>query len=310
MTAQFRISAWAGSGHTTTAAVTAAVRDAAEVGFDGIWLPQTLSVDAIAALAVAASQVPTIHVGTAVVPLQGRHPFPLAQQALTAADAAGPGRFTLGVGVTHRVVSETFYGFPYRDAVELCAEELEALHGLIGPDRRADISGRHVVAHVGITMPAAAPGLVVAALGPKMLELAGRLSDGTVTWMTGPKTLQSHIIPAISGAASRAQRDAPRVIAGLPVCVTSDVPSAYDAVRPRIQASGQMPSYQRQLALEGLDDVAKLAIVGDADHVGEQISALAASGVTELMADVFGTPEEQAETRSVLSNFARGGQAA
>ena len=308
MSAPLRISAWAGSGHTTVAAVTGAVRDAADAGFDGVWLPQTLSVDAIAALAVAATQVPTIHVGTAVVPLQGRHPFPLAQQALTAADAAGPGRFTLGVGVTHAVVSETFYGFPYRDAVELCREELEALHGLLGPERRANVNGRHVITQVGVTMPAPPPSLVVAALGPKMLELAGRLSDGTVTWMTGPKTLQARIIPAISEAAARAERSSPRVIAGLPVCVTSDVVAAREAVRPRIQAAGQMPSYRRQLALEGLDDVAELAIVGDADHVLESLSALADAGVTELMADVFGSADEQAHTREVLCNFPRGGR--
>ncbi len=305
MTTQFRISAWAGSGFATVADVTSAVQRAADAGFDGVWLPQTLSFDAIAALAVAASQVPGIHVGTAVVPLQGRHPFPLAQQALTAADAAGPGRFTLGVGVTHAFVSETFYGFPYRDAVALCREDLEALHGLLGPDRKVSIAGKFVVAQVGISMQTPPPSLVVAALGPKMLELAGRLSDGTVTWMTGPKTLRARIIPAISEAAAGAQREAPRVIAGLPVCVTSDVTAARDAVRPRIQGAAQMPSYQRQLALEGNDDLAELAIVGDADQVLESISALAEAGVTELMADVFGTAEEQDRTREVLCNFPR-----
>ena len=305
MTAHFRVSAWAGSAATSVAGVTSAVQHAADAGFDGVWLPQTLSVDALAALAVAASHVPSIHVGTAVVPLQGRHPFPLAQQALTAADAAGPGRFTLGVGVTHAFVSETFYGFPYRDAVALCREGLQALDGLLGPDRKVSIAGTFVVAQVAISMQTPPPGLVVAALGPKMLELAGGLSDGTVTWMTGPKTLRTRIIPAICEAAARAQRPSPRVIAGLPVCVTSDVRAARDAVRPRIQAASQMPSYQRQLGLEGIDDVAELAIVGDADHVRESLSALAEAGVTELMADVFGSPDEQDLTREVLCSFPR-----
>ncbi|HEX4430662.1 MAG TPA: TIGR03564 family F420-dependent LLM class oxidoreductase [Frankiaceae bacterium] len=305
MTTRFRISAWAGSGQTSVADVTAGVQKAADAGFDGVWLPQTLSVDAIAALAVAATKVPAIHVGTAVVPLQGRHPFPLAQQALTAADAAGPGRFTLGVGVTHAFVSETFYGFPYRDAVALCREELQALQGLLGPDRKVSIAGKFVTTQVGVTMQTPTPSVVVAALGPKMLALAGELSDGTVTWMTGAKTLQSRIVPGISEAAAHADRGTPRVIAGLPVCVTSDVMGARDAVRPRIQAAGQMPSYQRQLGLEGMDDVAQLAIVGDGDHVLECIAALAEAGVTELMADVFGSPEEQDRTREVLCTFPR-----
>ncbi|HEX4015437.1 MAG TPA: TIGR03564 family F420-dependent LLM class oxidoreductase [Frankiaceae bacterium] len=305
MTTPFRISAWAGSGSTTVAEVTASVQQAADAGFDGVWLPQTLSVDAIGALAVAASHVPAIHVGTAVVPLQGRHPFPLAQQALTAADAAGPGRFTLGVGVTHAFVSETFYGFPYRDAVALCRENLEALQGLLGPDRKVSIAGKFVSAQVSVTMRTPSPSVVVAALGPKMLELAGALSGGTVTWMTGPKTLKTRIVPTISDAATRAERRAPRVIAGLPVCVTSDVAAAREAVRPRIQGAAQMPSYQRQLGLEGMDDLAELAIVGEADQVLESVSALAEAGVTELMADVFGTAEEQARTRELLCSFPR-----
>jgi 5,10-methylenetetrahydromethanopterin reductase len=207
--------------------------------------------------------------------------------------------------VTHAFVSETFYGFPYRDAVALCREDLEALHGLLGPDRRVNIAGKFVVSQVAITMPAPSPSVVVAALGPKMLELAGGLSDGTVTWMTGPKTLRTRTIPAISEAAARAQRPSPRVIAGLPVCVTSDVPAARDAVRPRIQAAAQMPSYQRQLGLEGIDDLAELAIVGDADQVLESVAALAEAGVTELMADVFGSPDEQDRTREVLCHFQR-----
>ena len=91
---------------------------------------------------MAAVKVPGIRLGTAVVPIQGRHPIPLAQQALTVADAAGPGRFTLGVGVTHAVVSEGWYGVPYRDVVALCEEELEALDGLLSTRRQADVRGR------------------------------------------------------------------------------------------------------------------------------------------------------------------------
>jgi alkanesulfonate monooxygenase SsuD/methylene tetrahydromethanopterin reductase-like flavin-dependent oxidoreductase (luciferase family) len=64
-----------------------------------------------------------------------------------------------------------------------------------------------------------------------------------------------------------------------------------------------MPSYRRQLQLEGLADLADLAIVGDPDEVGERVSALAEIGVTELMADVFGTPEEREETISVLTGL-------
>ncbi len=310
MSTAFAVSAWSGADLGTVADVTAAVGAARDAGFDGVWVPQTLSVDALTALAVAASAVPSIPLGTAVVPVQGRHPVPLAQQAFTVADAAGPGRFTLGVGVTHAVVSEAFYGFPYRDAVALCREELEALVGLLGPERRADLTGSYVTSHATLTTRGPAPGLVVAALGPRMLELAGALSDGTVTWMTGPATLRETVVPVISAAASRAGRPAPRVIAGLPVCVTADPARARDAVRPRIEGAARMPSYRRQLAAEGLDDLADLAIVGDAGTVAARVAALAGAGVTELMADVFGTPDERDETRRVLTALGRKGTGA
>jgi F420-dependent oxidoreductase-like protein len=260
----------------------------------------------LTALAVAAVSVPAIRLGTAVVPIQGRHPIPLAQQALTVADAAGPGRFTLGVGVTHAVVSEGWYGVPYRDIVGLFEEELEALDGLLSTRRQADVEGVRLTARLKLSVPVAPPGLVVAALGPKMLRLAGRLSDGTVTWMTGPKTLEGQVVPEITAAAAEAGRPAPRVIAGLPICVTGDREGARDRARPILSGSARMPSYGRQLAAEGLDDPADLAYIGDEAEVAGRLASLEGIGVTELLANVIGTEEEIARTRSFLVQWGGG----
>jgi 5,10-methylenetetrahydromethanopterin reductase len=310
MTGGLTISAWAGSDLRSVDEVVAAVERTAAAGFEGVWLPQTLSVDALTALAVAARLVPRIHVGTAVVPIQGRHPIPMAQQALTVAQAAGAGRFTLGIGVTHAVVSEGFYGIPYSGVVALCREQLEVLAALLGPDRQSDHAGARLTARAPVTIDTPAPSVVVAALGPHMLDLAGTLADGTVTWMTGPATLAATIVPALRAAAGRVGRPEPRVIAGLPVCVSRDVAAARDAIRPRIEGAGQMPSYRRQLGLEGLHDVADLAIVGDAHEVTDRVQALAGIGVTELMADVFGTPDEREATTALLTSLGGGGGAA
>jgi 5,10-methylenetetrahydromethanopterin reductase len=301
LSSDIAVSLWAGAGHQTVADVVGAVQGAADAGWSGIWLPQTLSFDALTALAVVAHDVPDIHLGTAVVPIQGRHPIPLSQQALTVAQVAGPGRFTLGIGVTHAMLSEGFYGIPYSSVVELCREELLALGGLLGPEHRTNQVGDHLTARGSLMVEAPTPGLVVAALGPKMLELAGSLSDGTVTWMTGPKSLRERIVPAITAAAERAGRASPRVIAGLPVCVTEDVDAAREAVRPRLEGAGALPSYRRMLAGEGLDDLTDLAIIGSPDEVSARLLELAESGVTELMADVFGSPEERAATAAVLT---------
>jgi 5,10-methylenetetrahydromethanopterin reductase len=294
------ISVWGGSDTATVDDVVARVRAAASEGFPSIWFPQTAGLDVLTALAVAAVSVPAIRLGTAVVPIQGRHPIPLAQQALTVADAAGPGRFTLGVGVTHAVVSEGWYGVPYRDVVGLFEEELEALDGLLSTRRQADLEGARLTARLKLSVPVAPPGLVVAALGPKMLRLAGRLSDGTVTWMTGPKTLERQVVPQITAAAAEAQRPAPRVIAGLPICVTGSREEARDRIRPVLAGSARMPSYARQVAAEGLDDPADLAYIGDEAEVAARLSSLEGTGVTELLANVLGTEEEVARTRSFL----------
>jgi 5,10-methylenetetrahydromethanopterin reductase len=298
------ISRWAGAGHRSTAEVVDAARQARAEGFATLWLPQTLTFDAMTALAVAASSVPDVGLGTAVVPIQGRHPIPLAQQALTVADVAGPGRFTLGIGVTHAPVSEGFYGIPYSEVVDLCREELDALVGLLGPDHTASVEGSHLTARGPVMVDTPGPGLLLAALGPKMLELAGTRTDGTVTWMTGPRTLAAQVVPRLREAATGAGRPEPRVVAGLPVCVTADPARARDRVRPRIESAGQMPSYRRQLAAEGLDDVAELAILGSEQEVSERIAALADIGVTELMADVVGTEAETAATTDLLGRLA------
>jgi 5,10-methylenetetrahydromethanopterin reductase len=300
------VSVWGGSDTATVDAVVARVEAAASEGFGSIWFPQTAGLDALTALAVAAVKVPGIRLGTAVVPIQGRHPIPLAQQALTVADAAGPGRFTLGVGVTHAVVSEGWYGVPYQGVVALFEEELEALDGLLSTRRQADVEGAHLTARLKLSVPAAPPGLVVAALGSKMLRLAGRLSDGTVTWMTGPKTLESQVVPEIIAAAAEAGRPAPRVIAGLPICVTGDREAARDRARPILSGSARMPSYGRQLAAEGLDDPADLAYIGDEDEVAGRLASLEGIGVTELLANVIGTEEEVTRTRSFLVQWGGG----
>ncbi len=216
------VSLWAGADSGTVTELSDRCRAAVELGVPAVWVPQTTGLDTLTALAVVAERVPGLHLGSAVVPIQGRHPIPLALQALTVADVAGPGRFTLGVGVTHPPVSEGWFGVPYRGIVDLAAEELEALAGLLSEGRTAHVEGDHVVARMTISVDVAPPGLVVAALGPRMLDLAGRFSDGTVTWMTGPVALGRDVAPRLRAAAEVAGRPEPRVIVGLPVCVTDD----------------------------------------------------------------------------------------
>lgn len=299
-----KISRWGGAGARHVDDIVRVVGDAAAAGFASIWIPQTTSVDALTALAVACREVPGIRLGTAVVPIQGRHPIPLSQQAITVAQAAGPGRFSLGIGVTHRMLSEGFYGIPYERVTSMCEEQLEAMQGLLGDGHATRVEGRWMTARAKLDVDTSGTDLrlVVAALGPRMVELAGRLSDGTVTWMTGVRSLRDDIVPAIRRSADAAGRPSPQVIAGLPVCVTDDVAGARDRLRPALLAAMNLPSYQRMMAAEGLDDPAELALVGDEHHVAERIATLAAIGATELLANLVGDADEQLRTAAFLTS--------
>ena len=295
------ISVYGGSDAATVTQVVDRVRAAAADGFGAIWFAQAAGLDTMTALAVAGAEVPAIRLGTAVVPIQGRHPIPLAQQALTVADAAGPGRFTLGVGVSHAPVSETWYGIAYSSVVELCAEELEALAPLLADSRRADVAGSRLTARITLGLTTPPPGLVVAALGPRMLDLAGRLTDGTVTWMTGVATLGRQVVPRITAAAEAAGRPRPRIVAGLPVCVTDDTEGARARIGPAMAGTARMASYQRMVTAEGVAEPVDIALIGNEAAVGARIDALAAAGATELLANVLGQPEEVARTRQFLA---------
>jgi 5,10-methylenetetrahydromethanopterin reductase len=297
-----QISIYGGSDATTVAEVVARVRAAADEGFRSFWLPQTAGLDALTALAVASREVPAIGLGTAVVPIQGRHPIPLAQQALTLVDAAGEGRVTLGLGVTHKPVSEGWYGMPYKSVVGLCEEELRALDGLLSASRRADVDGKYLTTHIELPLKVERPGLVLAALGPKMLEIAGRYTDGTVTWMTGVSTLRNDVVPRLREASAAASREAPRVIVGIPVCVTGDVAGARERLGPGMAGTARMASYARMVAAEGVADPVDIALIGDEDAVAERIDGLAAAGMTELLANVLGDPDERARTRAFLAS--------
>jgi 5,10-methylenetetrahydromethanopterin reductase len=298
------ISIWGNHDATSVNEVVQRVAAAYEDGFRSIWFPQTWTFDTLTALAVAAREVPAIHLGVAVIPIQGRHPIPLAQQALTVADIAGPARVTLGIGVTYAAVSEGRYGIPYSTVVSLCSEELQALGGLLSPARSAEIAGELVTARATLAFDAPSPGLVVGALGPKMLQLAGKFSDGTVTWLTGTKAVAELIVPVVRAAAASAGRPAPRVIVGLPVCVTDDIEGTRSSVGASLVEGLARPSYRRMFAAEGVPEPVDIAFIGDETRVATRIEELAKAGATEFLADVRGNASERRRTRRFLSEVA------
>jgi F420-dependent oxidoreductase-like protein len=279
-----------------------AIQDAADDGFSSAWLPNIFGLDALTALAVAGSQVPGIELGTAVVPTYPRHPAALAQQALTAATALD-GRLTLGIGLSHKIVIEDMYGYSFDRPARHMREYLSVLLPLLD-GQQASVQGETVRAAIGLTTPR--PGRVpvlLAALAPQMLRLAGQQTDGTVLWMTGPATVRDYIVPAITQAAAQAGRPSPRVVCMLPVCVTDDPDAARARANRLLAIYGQLPSYRAMLDREGAANPGDVALTGDEKSVAAQVEALREAGATDFVAAEYSRGEDHLRTRALLKSL-------
>lgn len=284
-------------------------RLAAELGMATFWLPQLFDVDALTALAVIGHEVPGIEFGTAVVATYPRHPMVLAGQALTTQAACG-NRLLLGIGVSHQVVIEGMFGYSFTKPVAHMREYLGALIPLLRGEV-PQVDGVTVRAHPMAPVQVAGalpPPILVAALGPAMLHLAGELADGTITWMVGPKTLRDHIVPSITAAAAAAGRPAPRIVVGLPVCVTAEPEVARQRAARSFGVYKDLPSYRAMLDREGVAGPGDVAVVGDEAGVTAQLRRLAEIGATDFAAPLFGTPDERERTMRLLGRLAQPGQ--
>ncbi|HZQ26854.1 MAG TPA: LLM class F420-dependent oxidoreductase [Acidimicrobiales bacterium] len=288
--------------------VVAQARSMAQAGFAGAWSSQVFGYEALTVLAIVGREVPGIEVGTAVIPIYPRHPIVLAQQALTTQHVAG-GRLVLGIGLSHQIVIEGMYGYSFDKPARAMREYLDALLPLLRGEQ-VSYQGETVKAmtmgplDIKVDRP---PPVLLAALAPVMLKLAGAVADGTITWMTGPDTLANHIVPTITKAATEAGRPAPRVGAGLPVCVTDDPDGARERADRAFAIYGQLPSYRAMLDKEGAAGPGQVAIVGDEETVARQVRALADAGVTDFAGAPYGDGAEIERTVAVLAQLAREG---
>jgi F420-dependent oxidoreductase-like protein len=278
-------------------------RTAEEQGFDSYWVSQIFGHDAMTVLSLVGREVPRIELGVAVVPTFPRHPMQMAQQALTT-NAATDGRFTLGIGLSHQPVVEGMWGYPFEKPIRHMREYLSALMPLL-EEQSVRFQGDTATARGDITVQGGSrPAVMLAALGEQMLKLTAQYADGTLTWCTGPKTLAEHTVPTLRAAAEEAGRDATRVAAALPVCVTTDVAGAQDRAASVFEVYGQLPSYRKMLDREGAASPADIVIAGSADECAERIMALGQIGVTDFSAAEFATdPDERAATREMLQSL-------
>ncbi|HUP72958.1 MAG TPA: TIGR03564 family F420-dependent LLM class oxidoreductase [Acidimicrobiales bacterium] len=259
-------------------------------GLASLWLAQAYEFDAMIALALIGRAGVDLELGTAVIPTYPRHPLVLAQEALTV-QVACRNRFVLGIGPSHREVIENVYGMSFEGVARHVEQYVEAV--LSAMDSPLEVRG------------ATPCPVVIGAMGPMMLRLAGALAGGTVTAKAGVRTLGSYIVPRVNDAARQAGKPPPRIAACLPLCVTQDVEGAYERAIREVGSSERFPSYQRMLAMEGLARPADVAIIGDETVAEHKIRALFDAGITDFLARPFGTDAEKNRSLEFLGSLCR-----
>ncbi|MBI2723663.1 MAG: TIGR03564 family F420-dependent LLM class oxidoreductase [Chloroflexi bacterium] len=281
--------------------------DAEEQGFDTAWWGQIFGADAMTVAALAGARTKRIELATDVVPSYPRHPYVMAQQAMTV-QAASQNRFMLGIGLSHAPVIEGMWGLSYEKPARHMKEYLSVLLPLVREGRVAhqgELYRTQAPLSVSGTNP---PSVIIAALAPRMLHLAGSMCDGTVTWMTGPRTIETHVVPSITAAATEAGRPRPRVAVSLPVCVTDNAAEATEAAAKIFAMYGGLPNYRRMLDREGVAGPQDVAIVGDEASVERQIRAVGSAGATDFIAPEFPSGPDAAgslaRTRALLRSLA------
>jgi F420-dependent oxidoreductase-like protein len=288
--------------------IVAAIRALEDEGLHTAWLGQLFDFDALTVLAIAGATTSRIELGSWVVPSYPRHPSSLAVQALTV-QAASANRLLLGVGVSHKVVIEGRLGLDYSKPLGHATEYLAVLDGLLSGER-LDHKGEHYQVRLSLDVPPGVlrPPILLAALGPQMLRLAGRAADGAAIWLGSPRYLEEFAIPRIQSAAQEVGRPAPRIVCGLPIAISSDVSAARAAVAAVVDASAALPSYRAVLERGAATVPSDVAVLGNERRVRDQLEQLARIGVSDfnaLVIPVKEDPKAYARTRSFLSEFAR-----
>lgn len=255
--------------------------------------------DALTAVALLGQATTRIEIGTAVVPIQTRHPLILAQQALTTQSAC-TGRFALGLGASHHWIIDGQLGLPYDKPARLLGDYLEVLQAALSGPGEVTVENKSYRVHASVDVSDSKhTPVLVAALGPIMLRLAGERADGTILWMADERAIESHVVPRITAAAHAAGRPSPRIIAGVPVtlCRPDEVDAARAYASELLGHADLSPNYVRLLEHGDAQDVGDTMAAGDEAAVLDRLNRYRDAGVTDLAARVVPLGDDIAARR-------------
>lgn len=271
---------------------------AEQAGLDTVWVPQVPNdFDALTAATLIAAATVRIEVGTSVVPLQPQHPVALARQVLSLQGVA-TGRFSLGVGPSHHWVISDMLGMPYDRPVEYTRDYLEVLVAAFSGAPSIDVVNRTFTVHNPFVLGQdEGISVLLAALGPRMLELAGECSDGTILWMADERAISDHVVPRLAKSAANGGRPSPRVVAGIPMCLCAkgDVPKARERAEAVLGEARVSPNYQRLLTFGDAASIGDICLAGDEAAIRAGCERFAAAGATDLAVRLLPIGDTRAE---------------
>jgi F420-dependent oxidoreductase-like protein len=260
-------------------------RWAEEAGLASVWIPQVPDdFDAMTACTLVAANTSHVEIGTAVVPVQPRHPVALAQQALSVQAVAG-GRFTLGLGVSHHWVIEQMLGLSYEKPARTMRDYLDVLQPAFAGPATVHVENETFRVHQPLDITDVTPTpVLIAALGPVMLKIAGERTDGTILWLADERAIGNHVAPAITSAAEAAGRPAPRIVAGIPVtlCADSEVEVAVARANRVLSEAEVSPNYKRLLEQGDAQQVGDILAAGSEAAIEKRLQAFADAGATDI----------------------------
>jgi F420-dependent oxidoreductase-like protein len=258
---------------------------AEQAGFTSLWVPQIPDdFDALTAVTLMGQVTERVEIGTAVLPIQSRHPIAMAQQALST-QAACNGRLTVGLGPSHHWIVEDMLGLSYDRPAHQVRTYLEVLAAAFAGPGPVDVENDVYRVHNPLDITDITPTpILLAALAPLMLKLAGELASGTILWLADERAIGDHVAPSIAKAAADAGRPEPRIVAGVPValCRDDEVDAARERANVLLGHAEYSPNYQRLLEHGDATDVGDILAAGSEAAVLARLQRFRDAGVTDV----------------------------
>jgi len=274
------------------------VRKAEDLGYEVVFNTQTTGRDGLMVLAAYGAATSRIKLGTGVLPAFPRHPVALAIEAATLDEMIG-GRLVLGVGPSHQLTMENWYGIPMDKPLSRLREYVDVLRQIFTGDR-AELQGEYyqtMFGFIGYSARRDIP-IMVSALAPNMLRFAGEKTEGTILWSCLPSYIRETVAPTINAAASQAGRTVD-IIAAVPAALTTNVEAARDAFRKDFFVYMTLPFYRRAIESAGYGD--DLKAFDEAMGSGDMAGARAA--ISDRLLDEFAAIGDAGAIKAKLDEY-------